>query len=138
MELLIYLLIKFFAYSGWIYLGLRVFRGDRAGFIVYSLLLGGARVIFGLILGAIFLVFVVPFLSVAFLGSRALEPDSDLSIFLSILPVSILLWVLCAKIVAGKLYSKAVMWSLGAAAISALFDFYALNNMAQWGGKGMC
>jgi hypothetical protein len=125
MDFLFFLIIKILAYSVYLYVGLIFLRGDKAGYITIALLLGVLRVVVGLILGLVSIVFI-----------DLLLPNGLSVPWLPIFTSSTILWVLFGRRIGRSFNSRTLMWILGGVVISTAFDAYGISRMSDWGRWG--
>ncbi len=115
---------KTLLYCGYIYLGLRRFWVDAAGYIVYSLALGVTRAILGLLFGGG--AFVLATLIAGEIGFS--PPTGVIGKFLltsaCLLPGRLLLWTILGRLVGGRLDRGVFLWIIGGVVISLPFDLY--------------
>jgi len=115
MELLIYLLGKYAAYSVWCYVGLRYFsRADLAP-VGRTLGFGLVRLVMGIAFG-----FVIAF----FIGLPAFDsPSSPLVPYLLVyVPVRVVEWFIMSKLMLNPPKGRTIYWVLGGIVISCLAD----------------
>lgn len=101
--------IKAIIYSGYIYLGFRCFRGDRSGFIVYSVILGVLRAVLGLLLGLATFFFATHLAANSGFVARTDFFYKLILTFGYLLPSRILLWLILGRLV-GKRLDKSVLF----------------------------
>jgi hypothetical protein len=123
LEFCFYLSAKVLGYSAWIYLGLRLFRGDKNGFVILAILLSFARIAAGVLLGMGTLM-VVATIAAAF--PQMVPPEvSDTVIFMLLfLPARVLLWAGGAKLLQKKLSLPGLYWAIGGVVLSTLLDLF--------------
>lgn len=115
-QLLIYLLGKYAAYSAWCYFGLRLFHRADAASVGRALGFGLVRLLIGIAFG-----FAIAFLVA--LPSFDSVSSPLLPYLLVYVPVRVVEWSLMAKLMRMNLSkSRTVYWVLGGIALSCLAD----------------
>jgi len=125
MGAILYLVVKFLAYSGWVFVGLRSLRQETAPFL-RSLLLGLFRLCLGFFFGVL-----IYFLSSALMSQLGFGSGSNVLTYLAVyVPVRWIEWSIMAAILAPGSLAQFVLgaarkdrlWRLGGIAISCLAD----------------
>lgn len=131
MEFGIYLFAKTLAYTGWTYVGLRYFRGDKFGTLLSALALGPSRVASGLLMGGVTFYFLAALeIEPPKFGSESFQNFFFLTIYFA--PARTMLWLLGAKIVGKSVNSQTIQWSAGGMLMSSSFDLYACRHLGDW------
>ena len=124
MDFLFFLFVKIVAYSAYLYVGLLILRGDKAGYITIALMLGVLRVVAGLILG---LISIVLFNSILSEGLVILVP-----VFIS----STIVWTIFGRGIGKSFSTRTLFWILGGVVLSVIFDAYGASRTSDWGRWG--
>jgi len=123
---LLYLLTKFLAYIGWMYLGLRVLRSGSQASLAHAFFLGLLRLFLGLIFGV-----VIYLLSSVMLSQLGYGVASNALTYLSVyVPVRWLEWSIMAALLLSPSISQFLLgtakpdrlWRAGGIVISCLAD----------------
>ena len=125
MEAIFFLTIKFLLYATFMYVGLRVFRGDKAGYIALSLLLAALRVALGLIVGLIAIV----------IATIKTPPNRNLDMLLPVILSSAVLWTVFGRLLSKHWDRQTLYWIGAGISLSAALDLYAIiasPNMMSW------
>lgn len=128
MGALLYFGLKFFAYTGWCYLGLHTFRADLQPRLARSLAYGFLRLFLGLFFGV--LIFLASMSLISAIGSGM--PQNVITYLLVYVPVRWVEWsIISILIVPGSFSlldwavgseSKDRLWRLGGIVISCMAD----------------
>ena len=126
MPALLYILVKFLAYFGWMYVGLRVSRSASKARVAQAFFLGMLRLFLGLIFGV-----VIYLLSSALLSQLGYGLASNVVTYLAVyVPVRWLEWSLMAALLLSPSISQFLfgagktdrLWRVGGIVISCLAD----------------
>ncbi len=119
MGALVYIAIKFFAYSLWCLLGLRWFEGQSGNQIRRAFKLGLVRLLIGIGLGL--------FIFIAALKMNNATRDSLLTYLVIYVPVRFFEWLVIAFFIKKKKgLPQALLWILGGIVVSCLADLTLL------------
>jgi hypothetical protein len=125
METIFFLAIKFLLYCSFIYVGLRVFRGDKAGYIVLSLVLAALRVVLGLVIGLVAIV----------ITSIKTAPNTNVDVLIPVIFSSAILWTIFGRLLSKCWDQRTFYWIGAAISLSGALDLYALlasPNIMSW------
>lgn len=135
---IIYILVKFFAYSAWGYVALMMFCHDKKYLVGKSLIFGSVRLLMGIFIGAVLIM----------LASRSLNSITNNRLFIYFLvypPIRVVEWLLMfllMKLIYRKRliaqYSRVFLWILGGVIISCLADIPILLTQGMMLGRIFC
>jgi hypothetical protein len=113
-QYIVYTALKYAAYVAWCFVGLRQLAADRPRPLKVASILGGLRLLLGIVLGL--------FIFIAALEMNNATRNAPLTYFSIYVPVRVVEWTIFHFLIGGFRGARSVGWVLGGIVVSCVAD----------------